>query len=197
MPVIHASDQTHFTMFSGTQHAWPLYLMTGNMQKDIPGTPNTGASILVSPIPCPLPGSKTIDEAWNCTVGTVLSQPAHHGIAGPSLDRIVRMDSSDNITLYWLPGSEIIQNKLCLHKSNMADVQWAKFRNVRRWGIPLFDHWMTQESSVCTQSCWRRTILMLYTLQVSTQSATSSGNSHSAMSIAFGSLMNCISCSWV
>jgi hypothetical protein len=29
------------------------------------------------------------------------------------------------------------------------------------------------------------------------RSATSSGNSLSAMSISFGSLMNCISCSWV
>jgi len=38
---------------------------------------------------------------------------------------------------------------------------------------------------------------MFCTLVMFIQSATSSGNSLSAMSIAFGTLMNCISCSWV
>jgi hypothetical protein len=32
---------------------------------------------------------------------------------------------------------------------------------------------------------------------VSTQSATSSGNSLSAKSLGFGCLMNCISCFWI
>jgi len=40
-------------------------------------------------------------------------------------------------------------------------------------------------------------ISMFWILVMFIQSATSSGNSLSAMSIAFGSHMNCISCSWV
>jgi len=35
VPVICASDKTHWTNFSGDQHAWPLYLITGNIQNDI------------------------------------------------------------------------------------------------------------------------------------------------------------------
>jgi len=109
---------------------------------------------------------------------------------------IVQMDSSENVTLFWLPGSRIIRNKWWLLKSHMAHARCVKFLKVRRWGISLFDHSITQETSIFTWSCSSTIILMLCTLWLSTQSATSSGNTLSAMSIGFGSLMNWISCSW-
>jgi len=77
---------------------------------------------------------------------------------------IVQMDSSDNVTLIRLPGSGIIWNKAWLPKSHMAPGQCAEFLKVRRWGIPPFDHSMTQESSLFTRSCWRTIMLMLCTV---------------------------------
>jgi len=47
VPVICASNQTHWPNFSGDQHAWPLYLMIGNVQKNIHWTPETHAWICV------------------------------------------------------------------------------------------------------------------------------------------------------
>ena len=48
-----------------------------------------------------------------------------------------------------------------------------------------------------TQRFSRKLELMLCTLMVFTQPATSSGITLSTMSISFGCLTNCISCSWV
>jgi len=109
---------------------------------------------------------------------------------------IVEMDSSDNVTLCRLPGSGIILNKSWLLKSHMAHARCAKFLKVHRWGIQLFDSSISHETTIFTQSYRRTIILMLCTLYVSTKSATSSGNTLSAMYIGFGSLMNCISRSW-
>jgi len=47
VPVTCASDKTHFTNFSGDQHAWPWYLMIGNIRKDIRRRPKKRAWILV------------------------------------------------------------------------------------------------------------------------------------------------------
>jgi len=52
---------------------------------------------------------------------------------------IVLMDSSDNVTLCWLPGSGIIRNKSWLLKSHMAHTRCVKFLKVYWWGIDLFD----------------------------------------------------------
>jgi len=110
---------------------------------------------------------------------------------------IVLMDSSGNVNLCWLPRSGIIWNKSWLLKSHMTHAWCVKFLKVRQWGIHRFDYSITQKTSIFTRSCWRTIILMLCTLSVCTQSATISGNTLSAMSIGFGNLMNCISCSWV
>jgi len=88
---------------------------------------------------------------------------------------IVLMHYSNNVTCCWPPASEIIRNKSWLLKSHMAHTQCVKFLKVCRWGIAPVDHSMTQETSILTRSSWRTTILMLCSLQVSTQSATSSG----------------------
>jgi len=77
---------------------------------------------------------------------------------------IVQMDYSDNVTIFWLPGSGIIRNKSWLLNSHMAHTQCAKLLQVHGWGIPPFDHSMTEESSIFTPSCWRTIILMLCTL---------------------------------
>jgi len=47
VPVICASDKTHLTNFSGDQHAWPLYLTIGNIQRDIRRTAKKRAWIFV------------------------------------------------------------------------------------------------------------------------------------------------------
>jgi len=77
---------------------------------------------------------------------------------------IVQMDSSDNVTLCWLPGLGIIRNKSWLLKSHMAPARCVKFRKVRRRGIQLFYPLVTQETSIASWSCWRTIILMLFTL---------------------------------
>ena len=105
----------------------------------------------------------------------------------------VMMDSRDNVILFWLPGLGIIQNKSWFLKSHMAYARCVKFLMVRQWGIQRFDHLITHEISMFTWSFWTILISMFCTLLVFIQSATSSGNTLSAMSITFGSLMNCIS----
>jgi len=109
---------------------------------------------------------------------------------------IVLMDSRDNVTLFWLPGSVIIQNTSCLLKSHIVHGQCVIFLKVCQLGIQRVKHLITQEIAMLTQCFWMKLIL-IYTLFVFIQSATSSGNSLSAMIISFGKLMNCIRCSWV
>jgi len=115
----------------------------------------------------------------------------------PSWNGILLMDSRDNVILFWLPGSGIVQNKLCLLKSDIARAWYVKFLMVHWWGIQLFDHSITQETSKCCQSFWTHLIAMFCTLLVFIKYNTSSGNTLSAMSISFCSLVNCIDCSWV
>jgi len=109
----------------------------------------------------------------------------------------VLMDSRDNVILFWLPGSGIIWNKSWLLKSHTADAWRVRFLLVCWWGIQLFNYWITHEISMFTWSFWTKLISMFCTLLVFIQSAINSGNTRSAMSITFGSLMNCISCFWV
>lgn len=106
------------------------------------------------------------------------------------------MESSNNVSLHWLPGLGIIQNMSWIIKSHLADARWLTVRKVCPWGIQLLNHSIIEETSIYTRTCWRTRILMLSIIQVSAKSVTSSGNTISAISIAFGSLMNCINCSW-
>jgi len=110
---------------------------------------------------------------------------------------IVLTDSRDNITLFWPPWSGIVQNKSCLLKSYMAPALCVTFLKMPEWGIRLFDRMLKQEIGMFTRSLLTKLILMFWTLLLFILSATSSGNTLSALSIAFGSPMNCISCSWV
>jgi hypothetical protein len=61
------------------------------------------------------------------------------------------------------------------------------------WEIQLFDYLITEEISMFTESFCTKVISMFCTLLVFIESTTSSGNTLSAMSITFGSLMNCFS----
>jgi len=108
---------------------------------------------------------------------------------------IVLMDFRDNVTLSWLPGLGIIPNKSWLLKSHMGHAQCVKFLQMCRWRIQLFDHLTNQDISLIFQSFWTKLRFKFCTLFMFIQSTTSAGNSLSAMSISFGSLMNCISCS--
>jgi hypothetical protein len=107
------------------------------------------------------------------------------------------MDPRGNVIHFWLPGLGIFWNKSWLPKSHMAHVQCEKYPKVRLWGIQLFDHLITHKISMFTWRFWTKLISMFCTLLVFSQSATSSGCTLPGMSIAYGSLMNCISCSWV
>jgi hypothetical protein len=60
VPVICATDKTHFTNWSDNQHASPLYLAIGNIQEDIRRTPEKRTSILVGVIPCAPKGAKNV-----------------------------------------------------------------------------------------------------------------------------------------
>ena len=197
MPVICASNKTHLTSFSANQHVWPLYLTIGDIQKDILNTPTKRTWILVRLISCPPIGARNIDEAWHSTVGTVLSQLRHLDITGPSL----KWDCADGFQQQNLPRlaawvRDYSEQVMVAQVSNgvcpMCEIQKGA-----PMGHSTFDHSITQDTSIFTQSSCRTILLMLCTLKVSTQSATSSGNTLSAITICFGSLMNCISCSWV
>jgi hypothetical protein len=85
VPVICASQKTHWTNFSGDHHSWPLYLMIGNIQNIIRWTHKKRGYIRVGLILCPAKGTKNIVEAWRNAVGTVLSQCRHLEITGPGL----------------------------------------------------------------------------------------------------------------
>jgi len=91
VPVICASKKTHWTNFSGNQHAWPLYLPIGTIRKDIRWTPKKFACILVGMIPCLPKGAKNIEDAWYSAVKTVPSQHRHLHLTGASL----RWDCAD------------------------------------------------------------------------------------------------------
>ena len=60
------------------------------------------------------------------------------------------MDSRDNVTLGWLPGSGIVLNKSWLHKSHMAHARCVKFLKVRQGNIQLYNHSITEETSIFT-----------------------------------------------
>jgi hypothetical protein len=64
-------------------------------------------------------------------------------------------------------------------------------------GHLMFDNMITREISMSTWSFLMKLLLMFCTLLVSIQLATSSSNTLCAMTIAFGSLMNCISSCWI
>jgi hypothetical protein len=148
-------------------------------------------------IPLPPQGVQNADVTWHSVVGTVLSthlSPDNTGHTGTQNDLT---DSTDNIILFWRPGLGIIQNNLLSLKFHIAHTRFVKFLIVHSWGNPPFDHSMTQEISKITWRFWINTISMICRLSVFIQSETNYGNTLSAMSIAFGSLMICISCSWV
>jgi len=115
----------------------------------------------------------------------------------PPWNEIVLMNSRDDVILFWLPGLGIIQNDSRLHKSVMAHALWVQFLNVCWLGYQLFDHSITQKITIFTRTFLMKHILMFCSLWVSIQYATCSGNTLLVMSISFGSLMKCISCSWV
>src|SRR5882757_7155183 len=85
VPVICAYDKTYLPNSLGNQHAWPQYVMIGNIPRNTYRTPNTPTWILIRVIPCPPQGAKNIDEAWHNAVGTVLSQLTHLEITGSGL----------------------------------------------------------------------------------------------------------------
>ena len=107
------------------------------------------------------------------------------------------MESRDNVILFGRPGSGIIQNKSWLVRSDMAHAQCVIFPKARRWDNAQFYHSITQEIRMITQRFWMKLILMVCTLLVFIQCATSSGKTIYAMCIGFRSLMNCISFPWI
>jgi hypothetical protein len=82
-PVICVSDKTHLTYIFGDQHAWPLDLTIGNIQKDTRRTPTTHPRILAELIPCTPKGAKNTDKAWHSAVRPVLSHLQMIDITGP------------------------------------------------------------------------------------------------------------------
>jgi len=85
VPVICTSGKTQLTNSSSDQHAWPLYLTIGNIQKNIRSWHEKRTWILVGLICCPPKGVKNTDKAWHSTVETVLSPLRNLDITGPGL----------------------------------------------------------------------------------------------------------------
>jgi len=107
------------------------------------------------------------------------------------------MGSTDTVIIISLPGSGIIPNKSRLLNSHMVHAQCLKFLQMYPSGIANSVHSIIQDIRMFSCSFWTHLISMPYTLLVFIQSETRCGNTLFAMTIAFRSLMNCISCSWV
>jgi len=107
---------------------------------------------------------------------------------------MLQMDSTDNVTLCWLPGSGIIQDKRWLLKSHMALTKYVNYVHLHGKGIQLFEQSMSHEFNRCSQPSLGTWMLMLWSLLVLAQFATIFGNMLSALSIGIVSLINCISC---
>jgi len=86
-----------------------------------------------------------------------------------------------------------------LLKSDMSEARCVKSLMQRRWGIQHVNHSIAAVISMSTQRLVSHLTLMFCTHFLFMQSATSCGNSLSAIAINFGGLMNCINCSgiWV
>jgi len=196
VPVICASNKTHLTNLSGDQHGWPLYLTIGNIHKDICSTPEKHSCILVGLISCPPKGAKSTDEAWHSVVGTVLTPLRNLDITGPSL----KWECADDYQrqCYALLAAWVgdYPEHFMIAPVSYGSCPMCEIPKAVPPGIQLVEHSMTPEISMLTQSWGTKLPLMFCKLFVFIQSATSSGNSLSAMAISFGSLMNCISCSW-
>lgn len=51
IPVILSSDKTQLTQFRGDKRAWPVYLMIGNISKEIRRQPSAHATVLIGYLP--------------------------------------------------------------------------------------------------------------------------------------------------
>jgi len=85
-PVICASYKTHFTNFSGNQHAWLLYLTSGNIEKNNCSITTKRTRILVALMLCFPNYGKSADKAWHPVVGTLISQLSNVDITGLGLN---------------------------------------------------------------------------------------------------------------
>ena len=83
IPIILASDKTHLTNFSGDKSAWPLYMSTGNIRKDIWRTVSKRACNLFSFIPIPPKGAPDFGAAWHHDVDTIVGVRKEVDIDGP------------------------------------------------------------------------------------------------------------------
>jgi hypothetical protein len=132
------------------------------------------------------------DVAWHSMVGTVLSPPRDRvitgcGSKGNCLDRFTR--ECNHLLGAWLRD---YAEQSMMHNSYKCHAQWLKLPKVGGRGIPHFEYSITQVMSMDTRKLWTNYIFIFYTLLVFIESMTSSGNTLSAMAIAFCSLMNCI-----
>jgi len=163
-PVICASDMTHLTnvraiSMPGCCILWLVIferISAGHMKSE-PGL-SSAWSHVHQKVPKTLTRHGIPRLELCCPDLGSLTSPA------PAWNWIMEMDSSHNVTIFWLPGSGIIWNKSWLLKTHMAHARCGKFLKLRRWGTPLFDHWRTHESSICTRSCSWTVRLMLCTL---------------------------------
>jgi hypothetical protein len=151
--VICVSEKTHLTNISVDQHSWPLYLPIGIIRKDICRKRKIHTWIDDLLIPCHLNWAKDIEEVWHSAVGTVLSQLRHLDITGPGS----KWDCADGFQQHGDPplaawvGDYPEQVKVA--QVLYGSCAMSEFLKVRRWGIQLFDHSITQETSIFTLSC--------------------------------------------
>jgi len=197
VPFICASGKTHLTKISGDQHAWSLYLTRAAIVTIILCTRNKCTYNLVGLFPGPPNGANYTDEAWHSTVETMHWPHQDLDINNPGLKWNCVNDFQSQYTHIWLPGSGIIQNTLELLNTHMAHAWCVKFLKVRSLGIEHFDSFITQRFGMFTLSICTKQVSMFCTLLVFIQSIASSCNTLSAMSIVIGSLIICISRSWV
>jgi len=141
--------------------------------------------------------SQNANEAWHSMVRTVLSPLRNLDITGPSL----KGNCADGFHTQCYPilaawvGDYPEQVMVALVPDGSCLI--CEMPKCALMGNSSFDHSITQDISMLSQSFWTNIISMFRTLLVCIQSDTSSGNTLSAMSIGFGSLMYCISCFWV
>ena len=172
--------------------------MIDTIRKDIHCSTKTHAWILDGLIPCPPKDAKNIDEACDSAFGTVLSQPRNLEITGPGL----KWDCADGFQRQCYPvlgawvgdyPEQVMIAQFSYGSGPMCEI--PKGVSMGHSAFRPLDN--SRDEQVYSELLEDNYIDALDTLGVNPKSATSSGNTLCAMSIGLGSLMNCISCSWV
>ena len=85
VPLLLASDKTHLTNFSADKAPWPVYMLIGNISKDLrrQGTKRAWVLVALLPIPPKQPKDGEINRSWHRAIERILEPIVELDIACP------------------------------------------------------------------------------------------------------------------